>query len=168
MTSLIVVTPAEDDWLSHYDMETWHDIFVPLFNCVLDALNDKRSFELSVLLTSDSHIQELNHQYRNKDKPTNVLSFPQLNGEDLESPATEPILLGDVVMAYQTILSESIQQEKTFMNHVTHLFIHSCLHLFGYDHETEDEAHIMENLEITILAKLNIPNPYSIEGPNPK
>lgn len=168
MTSLIIVTLEEDAWLSHHDREAWIDIFMPVFNSILHVLDDQRSFELSVLLTTDGHIQELNHHYRNKDKPTNVLSFPQLNADDLKAPSTEPILLGDVVMAYQTISNECIMQQKKFMDHMTHLFVHSCLHLFGYDHEAEDEAEIMENLEITILEKLNIANPYFNEGSNLK
>jgi len=106
--------------------------------------------EISIVLTDDTHIQALNRDYRGKDKSTNVLSFPQ----------DEPALLGDVICAHETIAREAEEQGKSFHDHFTHMLIHGALHLLGYDHETDEEAEEMESLEIEILSKLNIKNPY--------
>ena len=107
--------------------------------------------ELSVVFTDDEHIQALNFDYRNKDKPTNVLSFPQ-----------DGLLLGDIVLALETITREAAEKSISFEHHVTHLIIHGFLHLQGYDHQTETDAAEMEALEIAALAALNIDNPYEI------
>ena len=106
--------------------------------------------EVSVVLTDDAHIQVLNRDYRGKDKATNVLSFPQ----------DEPQLLGDIIIAYETIVREAEEQNKHFEDHFTHMLVHGCLHLLGYDHETDEEAEEMEALEIRILGDLGVKNPY--------
>lgn len=106
--------------------------------------------ELSIVLTDDDFIQGLNKQWRGKDKPTNVLSFPQ----------DEPELLGDVILAFETVKREAKEQDKTFENHVSHLVIHGILHLLGHDHEEDEEAEAMESLEIEILQSLGVKNPY--------
>lgn len=116
---------------------------------------DACDMELSIVLTSDSDIRSLNRQYRGKDKPTNVLSFPAWE-PDLPGPA----LLGDIILAFETIAQESRDQGKEIADHYTHLIVHGFLHLLGYDHETEGEAEIMEGLEIKILETLGIENPY--------
>lgn len=118
--------------------------------------------ELTVLLTNNAHVQELNKKFRGIDKPTNVLSFPGLEPEEFEdlSHLSPPLLLGDIALALETIMGESVQQLKTFDDHVAHLIVHGTLHLLGYDHEQDDEADAMEALEIEILALLNISNPY--------
>ena len=96
-------------------------------------------------------IQNLNHQFRGKDKPTNVLAFPSDDEEDY---------IGDIIIALETIQREAQEQDKSFADHFTHLVIHGCLHLLGYDHEQKNEAEEMENKEIELLKKLNIANPY--------
>ena len=106
--------------------------------------------EISFLLTDDDKIQKLNKQYRNKDYPTNVLSFE--SGDD--------IILGDIVVSFDTLLRESIENNKSFSDHFTHLVIHGILHLQGYDHITDNDAQIMEKIEIDTLKKMNIGNPY--------
>ena len=106
--------------------------------------------EISLVLADDALIQGLNKQYRGKDKPTNVLSFPQ----------DEEFSLGDIVLALETIEKEAREQNKTFRDHVIHLTVHGTLHLLGHDHENPDEAADMEELEIRILHKLGINNPY--------
>lgn len=115
----------------------------------------KNGVEISLVLADNDFVQKLNRDYRGKDKPTNVLSFPQ----DPEPGAAE-IHLGDVVMAYETVLKESAEQNKLFGNHVTHLLVHGILHLLEYDHENDEEAEEMESLEIRILETLGIKNPY--------
>lgn len=110
------------------------------------------SYEVSVVLTDDAHIQILNQQYRNQDKPTNVLSFPQDEGG----------LLGDIILAYETIAREAVEQNKVFDDHLKHMLVHGCLHLLGFDHETDDEAEEMEALEVLILDGLGVKNPYAV------
>ncbi len=107
--------------------------------------------ELSLVLADDAFIQNLNHQFRGKDKPTNVLSF---ESDD------EDGYLGDIIIALETIQREAEEQGKSLSDHFSHLVIHGCLHLMGYDHEKEEEAQEMEAREIELLAKLNIANPY--------
>ncbi|MBN8532434.1 MAG: rRNA maturation RNase YbeY [Alphaproteobacteria bacterium] len=106
---------------------------------------------LTIALSGDRAVQHLNRDFRGKDKPTNVLSFP----------ADEPDYLGDVILAHGVVEREAKEQQKPFANHATHLVVHGVLHLLGYDHETDaEDAKKMESLEKRILAKLGIPNPY--------
>ena len=126
-----------------------------------DYLAKAKEIELSVTLTNDHHIQQLNNDYRGKNSPTNVLSFPQLNNDkDLEHTTEPIIMLGDVVVALETIEREAIEQNKTLQDHFIHMVIHSILHLLGYDHENQSEAETMEALEIKILSDMGIKNPY--------
>jgi probable rRNA maturation factor len=115
--------------------------------------------ELGLMLTDDAQVQSLNRDYRGQDKPTNVLSFAALD-EAGPVPEDGPVLLGDVVIAYETVMSEAAEQDKEFEQHLSHLVVHGVLHLLGYDHMTEDEAERMESLERSILGALNIPDPY--------
>ena len=115
--------------------------------------------ELSLALVSDARIRELNRDYRGKDTATNVLSFPS---------AGPGAVLGDIVLARETIQSEAVAAGKSFQDHLAHLIIHGFLHLQGYDHETEPEAEIMEGLEIQALDALHIDNPYKINERNDK
>lgn len=161
-TSNIIVQTDYKLWDSWHSEEDWSAFFAPIFQGVLSILNISKSMEVSVLLTNDPNIKKMNNIFRKKDKPTNVLSFPQLSAHDLAhiKALQEPILLGDIAMSFETIKKESTEQNKLFMNHLTHLFIHSTLHLLGYDHIHEDEANTMEKLETHILSNLNISNPY--------
>jgi len=114
--------------------------------------------ELSVLLTCDEAIRQLNLTYRGQDKPTNVLSF----GGEIDAPSQDRnFLLGDIVLSFQTINTEAQQQRKNFDNHVSHLIVHGVLHLLGYDHQNDKTADDMELVEINILKGLGIENPYS-------
>ncbi|KZL19591.1 Endoribonuclease YbeY [Pseudovibrio axinellae] len=112
--------------------------------------------EVSLVFTDDAHIQELNKMWRQKDKPTNVLSFP---GDDKEEPPYGP-LLGDIIIAKETLKREAVELDIPFEHHLTHLIVHGTLHLFGYDHQIDEEAEEMEAEERLILAKLQIPDPY--------
>ncbi|MBX3512330.1 MAG: rRNA maturation RNase YbeY [Xanthobacteraceae bacterium] len=123
--------------------------------------NDAPPSEISVVLSGDEHIRELNKHHRGMDKPTNVLSFPAAR---MKTPAGGPRLLGDVVLAFETCQREAAEEAKPIENHVTHLVVHGVLHLLGYDHEDDDEAETMEGRERQILAKLGIPDPYAERG----
>ncbi|MBM3579401.1 MAG: rRNA maturation RNase YbeY [Alphaproteobacteria bacterium] len=106
--------------------------------------------EVSISLVCDRQMKKINLQFRGKDKSTNVLSFS----------AFDKFFLGDIVLAYETLVREAVEQKKTFNNHLAHLLLHSILHLLGHDHEEEEMAEKMEKLEIKILGQLGISNPY--------
>jgi len=110
---------------------------------------------IAFTLTNDNEIQKLNKDFRNKDKATNVLSFP--NG-DLDDQGRMHI--GDIAMSYDTMAREASDAKITLSDHIAHLSIHGLLHLYGYDHETEEDAIEMESLEIEILEDMGIKNPY--------
>jgi len=112
--------------------------------------------ELSIVFADDARVQELNRTWRSKDKPTNVLSFP---GGEPDGDVFGP-LLGDIIMAYETVERERNDLGVSFQDHCTHLVVHGLLHLFGYDHQDDEEAEEMENLERKILAKIGIDDPY--------
>jgi probable rRNA maturation factor len=114
--------------------------------------------ELSLVFTDDAHIRSLNAAWRNKDKPTNVLSFPAFPVKR-ESPL--PPMLGDIILASETIAGEAELEGKPLEHHLTHLIIHGLLHLLGYDHETDAEAEEMEAAERRALARLAISDPYA-------
>ena len=116
--------------------------------------------ELSVVLADDAKVQELNRDWRGKDAPTNVLSFASMDDEDAPLVEGAPLLLGDVILAFETCAAEARDQGKTLEDHFSHLVIHGVLHLLGYDHLDDDEAAEMEDLETTLLAALGIPDPY--------
>ncbi|MES0810309.1 rRNA maturation RNase YbeY [Roseibium sp. SCPC15] len=113
--------------------------------------------EVSLLFTDDASIRKLNKQWRDKDKPTNVLSFP---GSDPQGDVYGP-LLGDIVFANETVVREAEEMGVDFSDHLTHLTVHGLLHLFDYDHQENDEAELMESLEQSILAALGIDDPYA-------
>ena len=118
-----------------------------------------RGAEVAVVLTSDAAVRRLNAAYRGKDRPTNVLSFPAAEGRDFLDGA--PGLLGDVVLAYGTMVKEARADAKPLKNHLLHLVVHGVLHLLGYDHGRVREAQAMEALETKILAGMGVPDPYA-------
>ncbi|WP_428088073.1 rRNA maturation RNase YbeY [Candidatus Thioglobus sp.] len=126
-------------------------------NILQNVLADlgKSGSELLIRFVDQAEIKQLNKTYRHQDKTTNVLSFPG----DLPIEIDEPIL-GDVVICIDVVRVEARQQNKTFENHLIHMAIHGALHLLGYDHINENEAREMEGLEIKILEKIKLPNPY--------
>ncbi|WP_237055010.1 rRNA maturation RNase YbeY [Microbulbifer sediminum] len=120
------------------------------------ALGEQRdSAELSVRIVDEAESRELNLQYRGKDKPTNVLSFPADLPPDLALP-----LLGDLVICAPVVAAEAEQQHKGLFAHWAHMMVHGTLHLLGYDHIEDAEAETMENLETRILGDLGFPDPY--------
>lgn len=117
--------------------------------------NTSKDFELTIRVVDIEESQQLNFQYRQKDKPTNVLSFPFEVPEGIELN-----LLGDLIICADIVSQEAKEQNKAQFNHWAHLVIHGCLHLLGYDHINDDEATEMESLEIQLLSMLSIDNPY--------
>lgn len=118
--------------------------------------------EVSLVFTDDEAIREINAEWRGQDKPTNVLSFPAfpLTPGGMPGP-----MLGDIVIARETVEREADDLSKTFEDHLTHLLVHGFLHLFGYDHMNAGEAEIMEGLETRILASLGLSDPYAGQDP---
>ena len=117
----------------------------------------------SILFTSDAEVHDLNREWRGKDKPTNVLSFPMLERDDLLALAAQgpPEMLGDIALAYQTCQREAEEKGVSLRDHTAHLLVHGFLHLAGHDHVDSDaQAAAMEKLEIEALAKLGIADPY--------
>ena len=120
--------------------------------------------EVSVLLTQNKAVKQLNRHYRGLNTATNVLSFPLLEGplSDVDADTRIPLILGDVVLAFETVRSEANSQHKRFADHVSHLLVHGILHLLGYEHIDPNEAETMEQLEETVLEGLGIRNPYLV------
>ncbi|MAM72453.1 MAG: rRNA maturation RNase YbeY [Tistrella sp.] len=139
------------------------------------ARMEDRLIEISVTLTDDAAVRELNRGWREKDKPTNVLSFPaeSIDPDDPETmdevldmlPAEAPLMLGDVIVAAETVRAEAAAQGKVPRAHLMHLIAHGLLHLLGHDHVDDDQAEQMESIEIRCLAGFGIADPYAeIEG----
>ncbi len=110
--------------------------------------------EVSLVFSNDAAVRSLNRRWRRKDAPTNVLSFP----------TREPRMLGDVVMAFETVAREAKEQGKPLAHHLRHLIVHGVLHLLGHDHDRERDATRMENRERRILRRFDIPDPYNVTG----
>ncbi len=119
------------------------------------GMGQDEAYEISIVLADDAFVRDLNRQYRNIDRPTNVLSFPADDDDGLG-----PCLLGDVLLAYETVQREADAAGKPMLDHVSHLIIHGALHLLGFDHEDEQEAIEMEAIETAILARLGVADPY--------
>lgn len=117
--------------------------------------------ELSIALADDALVQQLNRDYRGKDKPTNVLSFAFEDAEGPDAGDDAPTMLGDVIVAQETVAREAAEQGKSFDAHFMHLVAHGVLHLLGYDHEADEDAQEMERLETAAMAALGIPDPYA-------
>jgi probable rRNA maturation factor len=130
---------------------------------VREALKQSRAritgpAELSMVLTDDAEQRVLNRDWRGIDQSTNVLSFPQI-----EPFAPVSGLLGDIILARETLVREAAEMQVSFEDHFTHLVVHGFLHLLGYDHMDDDEALAMESLETQILASLGVADPYAAE-----
>ena len=126
--------------------------------------------ELSVLLADDATVRRLNADYRGKDRATNVLSFPSFEHVLARDPASlppGPVPLGDIVLAVETVQVEAASEGKPFAHHLSHLLVHGCLHLLGYDHQTAEAAACMEQLERDVLAQLGVPDPYAGDAGEP-
>ena len=152
------------------------DVDLRIEQAVLGALNGAQrsqadvlgteavGLELAVILSDDAEVRALNQDYRGIDKPTNVLSFAQLDearqGAGFIHPPGLPTPLGDVVIAYTTTVREAARDARDFSDHLCHLVVHGVLHLVGFDHIYDDDAELMESLEREVLAEMGICNPY--------
>ena len=143
------------DWQSLGDVET---SIGPLLVAVGEhpSLKSQMPSEACLALADDAAVRALNSTYRAKDSPTNVLSFPS----GLPVDDDQPHALGDIILAFETVVAEASEQGIAPADHVRHLVLHGLLHLMGFDHQSDAEAEVMEALEIEILAKIGIANPY--------
>lgn len=129
----------------------------------LRHINTQSDCEIGIACVDIDESHKLNLEYRKKDKPTNVLSFPSDLPDEM-AQILDSFPIGDLVICIPVVLQEAIEQQKTPIEHFTHMLVHGTLHLMGYDHETSDEdAEEMEALEIEILKKLGFENPYTIK-----
>ena len=129
-----------------------------------DLADTPFAISISIRLSDDGEVHELNRNWRGKDKPTNVLSFPMLEQDELDALANTDdgeVLLGDMILAHGVCASEAVEKAIPLSQHVTHLIVHGTLHLLGLDHIDDAEAEHMEALEVKALASLAIGNPYS-------
>lgn len=133
---------------------------------VAPAGTGARTGELSVVFADDALVHRLNRDWRGKDMPTNVLSFPATGAAGAPPPA--PSLLGDVVIALETVAAEARAQKKPLADHVAHLVTHGVLHLLGHDHVRAAAARRMEAIEVQTLARLGVPDPYRSARPRRK
>lgn len=159
-----------------YQFEAWNSLDTDLEKLIEDSLyrayehlkSDQiaqyEPFSVAVVLSSDHEIQALNTEYRGKNKPTNVLSFPAF---DFHSIHEQDVIkgieseLGDICLSWETLNKEANEQDKTFESHLKHLLVHGFMHLFGYDHIEDEQAEEMEKIETFILKELGVENPYN-------
>ncbi|WP_293962792.1 rRNA maturation RNase YbeY [Sneathiella sp.] len=181
---LMIELPFSLDLAISFQDDSWRNL-VPaieqkaevVVQCALESICGKMNLslldcdimpvvEISLLFSDDAQVRELNRDYRGKDQPTNVLSFPDTPLDQIElanaTKMSEPLLLGDIVLAHETMVREAKAQNKDIWSHTAHLIAHGVLHLAGFDHMEENEAEEMENLEIMILESLHISNPYEV------
>ena len=154
------VWPEATDWESLATRAAAAALNATPYGTLADAA---ATVEISIRLTDNDEVQALNHDYRHKDKPTNVLSFPMIAPDLLDTVANTDdgeVLLGDIVLAYGVCESEAKDKGITLQDHATHLIVHGTLHLLGYDHQGQAEAEAMEQIERDVLAALGIADPY--------
>lgn len=156
MTVRYDVAINADGWQSEHSLRMLVD---RVLEATLHALEfDDVDSELSLVFTDDANIRTINAKWRHIDKATNVLSFPAFPIQPGQRPGP---ILGDIVIARETVQRESQEENKSFDDHLSHLIVHGLLHLTGYDHQNDDEAEQMESLERKILASLGISDPYN-------
>ena len=128
----------------------------------VDFLALDKNFVVNLCLSDDESVHKLNYEFRGFDKPTNVLSFANIDGDDFDDilELEDVVELGDIIIALETMEREAVEQQTSLKNHLCHLWAHGLLHILGYDHIEDDDRIEMEKLEISILNKLGIDNPY--------
>ena len=156
MTVRYDVAINADGWQSEHSLRMLVD---RVLEATLHGLEfDDVDSELSLVFTDDANIRTINSKWRYIDKATNVLSFPAFSIQPGQRPGP---ILGDIVIARETVQREAQEENKSFDDHLSHLIVHGLLHLTGYDHQNDDEAEQMESLERKILASLGISDPYN-------
>lgn len=156
MTVRYDVAINADGWQSEHSLRMLVD---RVLEATLHGLEfDDVDSELSLVFTDDANIRTINAKWRHIDKATNVLSFPAFPMQPGQQPGP---ILGDIVIARETVQREAQEENKSFDDHLSHLIVHGLLHLTGYDHQNDDEAEQMESLERKILASLGISDPYN-------
>lgn len=171
---LDVAVMAEPLW---GEAEDWEDPLAKAVEAAIAAtashplIDHALPVEVSIRLADDAEVHQLNAQWRGKDKPTNVLSFPQLDADELTAALSDDVsagqgelLLGDIILAHETCVREAAEKAVPLVNHATHLVVHGTLHLLGYDHVDEHEAETMEALERQVMATLGYADPYALDG----
>lgn len=165
---ITVELSREDPWpTGDWDLLAVRAIRTAITRTPHGALADTpAAVEVSVRLTSDEEVRHLNGQYRHKDKPTNVLSFPMVQPDLIDTVSQNSddgeLLLGDIVLAHGVCAAEAAERGISVETHATHLIVHGTLHLLGYDHMDDDEADGMEAIEVAALADLGIADPYLV------
>jgi probable rRNA maturation factor len=164
---LEIALEADEEWDSSHSWEqlTRNAAEAAIAESAFPQLvTSERLVEISVCLSRDEEVRTLNAQWRGKDKPTNVLSFPMAGNDDLDSAsvAGPELLLGDIILARGVCEAEAEEKGVSFEQHATHLIVHGTLHLLGYDHHHDAEAADMEGREIRALERLGIANPYEV------
>lgn len=144
----IILQFQDNRWESVLDLEKQIRDIISL--SMDEVAIENKSVEISIVLCNDEFIRILNKDYLGKDKATNVLSFPQ----------DDDYLLGDIVVSFDMVKKEAKESDKEFIHHFMHMICHGFLHLLGYDHQEEEEAEAMEAIEIKVLRKICIKNPY--------
>ncbi|MEF0940136.1 rRNA maturation RNase YbeY [Rhizobium sp. BR 362] len=162
----IQISVEEGGWPSEDELQAFAERVLGAAAAYLET-NEKQPFpkmapELSLVFTDDASIREINAEWREQDKATNVLSFPAFPLVPGGKPGP---MLGDIIIAKETVEREAAELEKSFDDHLTHLMVHGFLHLFGYDHMNNSEAERMEGLETRILAGLGLSDPYAGQDP---
>ena len=166
LNDIIIVDVVANEWLTSFpDEALLKKLVISAAKSALLTVGPARSVEVSILLTDDNEIRALNQNYRDKNVPTNVLSFAISNSSTPShlspaQPTDLPKLLGDVVVAYETCSKEASAQSRLMKDYLCHMIIHGTLHLLGHDHDNEEEAIIMENFERKSLTPLGITDPY--------
>lgn len=166
----IALTIDDDRWIGILG-ESPLDLVSPIVHAALAAGHAEGAADLGpdvclgLTFTDDEAVRTLNRDYRDRDSATNVLSFALQDGEPMPQPDGVPVELGDLVLAYDTIMREADLQGCPVRHHLLHLIAHGVLHLLGYDHLTDTEAEEMERIEIDVLARFSIANPYQEDTP---
>ncbi|WP_279111060.1 rRNA maturation RNase YbeY [Bartonella apis] len=156
MTVRYDVAINADGWQSEHSLRMLVDRVLEATLHVLEF--DDVDSELSLVFTDDANIRTINSKWRHIDKATNVLSFPAFPIQPGQQPGP---ILGDIVIARETVQREAQEENKSFDDHLSHLIVHGLLHLTGYDHQNDEEAEQMESIERKILASLGISDPYN-------